>query len=137
EAERFREQARRDPLTGLRNRRYVDEQLPGLIEGDPELTVAIVDLDHFKRVNHLLSHDVGDQVLVQVAKLLETELAAICPAGFAARLGGEEFLLIMPASPVAVAARRVDGIRRTVRDFDWTEITHHVPVTISIGLAGR
>ena len=79
EAEHFREQARRDPLTGLRNRRYVDEELPALIAAGGELTVAIVDLDHFKWVNDRLSHDVGDQVLVLVAKLLETELAAIVP----------------------------------------------------------
>jgi len=137
EAERFREQARRDPLTGLRNRRYVDEQLPGMVETDPELALAIVDLDHFKRVNDLLSHDVGDRVLVQVAKLLETELAAVCPDGFAARLGGEEFVLVMPATRVPEAARRLNAIRRAVGDFDWTEITHDVPVTVSIGVAGR
>ena len=104
EAERFREQARRDPLTGLRNRRYVDEQLPGLIDADPELTVAIVDLDRFKRVNDLLSHDVGDQVLVLVAKLLETELAAVSPDGFVARMGGEEFLMVLPGTEVPLAA---------------------------------
>jgi diguanylate cyclase (GGDEF)-like protein len=137
EAERFREQARRDPLTGLRNRRYVDEQLPGLIDGDPALTLAIVDLDHFKRVNDNLSHDVGDQVLVQVAKLLETELAAVCPDGFAARLGGEEFLLVLPATAVPLAVRQLDVIRRAVGDFDWSEMTHGVPVTVSIGVAGR
>ena len=137
EAERFREQARRDPLTGLRNRRYVDEQLPGLIDADPALALAIVDLDHFKRVNDCLSHDVGDQVLVQVAKLLETGLAAICPDGFAARLGGEEFLLVLPATAMPVAVRRLDRIRRAIGRFDWTEITHGVPVTVSIGVAGR
>jgi diguanylate cyclase (GGDEF)-like protein len=137
EAERFREQARRDPLTGLRNRRYVDEQLPRMIEDDPALTLAIVDLDHFKRVNDLLSHDVGDQVLVQVAKLLETELAAVCPDGFAARMGGEEFLIVLPGTSVVMATRRLDGIRRAVSCFDWTEITHGVPVTVSIGVAGR
>ena len=137
EAERFREQARRDPLTGLRNRRYVDEQLPGMIETDPLLTVAIVDLDHFKRVNDLLSHDVGDQVLIQVAKLLETELAAACPDGFAARMGGEEFLMVLPATGVPAAARMLDGIRWAVGSFDWVEITRGVPVTVSIGVAGR
>jgi diguanylate cyclase (GGDEF)-like protein len=137
EAERFREQARRDPLTGLRNRRYVDEQLPGLIEHDPELTLAIVDLDHFKRVNDLLSHDVGDQVLVQVAKLLETELAAVCRGGFASRLGGEEFLLVLPRTQIAEATARLEGIRRAVSSFDWTEMTHGVPVTVSIGVVGR
>ncbi|HET6534175.1 MAG TPA: diguanylate cyclase [Actinoplanes sp.] len=137
EAERFREQARRDPLTGLRNRRYVDEQLPGLIEQDPALALAIVDLDHFKRVNDLLSHDVGDQVLVRVAKLLETELAAVCRGGFASRLGGEEFLLVLPRTQIAEATARLEGIRRAVSSCDWTEMTHGVPVTVSIGVAGR
>jgi len=136
EAERFREQARRDPLTGLRNRRYLNEQLPGLIATDPDLTVAIVDIDHFKRINDELSHDVGDQVLVQAAKLLETELAAIAPDGFVARLGGEEFVLVLPDTPVARAVDRLDGIRRTVRGFAWESLTAGVPVTVSIGVAG-
>ena len=135
EAERFREQARRDPLTGLHNRRYVDEQLPQLIEDDPGLAVAIVDLDHFKRVNDQLSHDIGDQVLVQVAKLLETELVAVCPDGFTARLGGEEFLLALPDTTIPEATRILDEIRIAVGRFDWTEITHGLPVTVSIGVA--
>jgi diguanylate cyclase (GGDEF)-like protein len=137
EAERFREQARRDPLTGLRNRRYVDEQLPALIEAGPELTVAIVDLDHFKRINDQLSHDVGDQVLVEVAKLLESELAAVCPAGFVARMGGEEFLMVLPGAAAGVAARRLDVIRQAVRLHPWGEMTRGLPVTVSIGVAGR
>ena len=135
EAERFREQARRDPLTGLRNRRYVDEQLPGLIDADPQLTVAIVDLDHFKRINDQLSHDVGDQVLVQVARVLETELAAVAPGGFVARIGGEEFVLVLPDTPVRRAAGLIDGIRRAVGRFDWGGLTRNLPVTVSIGVA--
>nr|WP_296071185.1 GGDEF domain-containing protein [uncultured Actinoplanes sp.] len=137
EAERFREQARRDPLTGLRNRRYVDEQLPGLIEADPLLTVAILDLDHFKRINDHLSHDVGDQVLVQVAKLLETELAAVAPDGFAARMGGEEFLMVLPGIGAERATRLLDRIRQAVGRYDWASLTRHLPVTVSIGVAGR
>jgi diguanylate cyclase (GGDEF)-like protein len=136
EAERFREQARRDPLTGLRNRRYVDEQLPGMIDADPELTVAIVDLDRFKRVNDLLSHDVGDQVLVTVAELLETHLAAVSPTGFVARMGGEEFLMVLPGTEVPLAVRRLDAIRRAIGTHAWDDITHGVPVTVSIGVAG-
>ncbi|GAB1691180.1 GGDEF domain-containing protein [Krasilnikovia sp. M28-CT-15] len=136
EAERFREQARRDPLTGLRNRRYVDEELPALIAADPDLTVAIVDLDHFKRINDQLSHDVGDRVLVQVAKLLETELLAATPDGFAARLGGEEFLMVLPATGVAAATEQLDRIRQVVSAYAWQEITGTLPVTISIGVAG-
>ena len=136
EAERFREQARRDPLTGLRNRRYLNEQLPSLIATDPDLTVAIVDIDHFKRINDELSHDVGDQVLVQAAKLLETELAAITRDGFVARLGGEEFVLVLPETPVERAVELLDGLRRTLKGFGWDALTAGIPVTVSIGVAG-
>jgi diguanylate cyclase (GGDEF)-like protein len=136
EAEHFREQARRDPLTGLRNRRYVDEELPALISAGGDLTVAIVDLDHFKWVNDRLSHDVGDQVLVLVAKLLETELAAVSPEGFVARMGGEEFLMVLPGADVPVAARQLDAIRRAVGSYPWTEVTETLPITVSIGVAG-
>jgi diguanylate cyclase (GGDEF)-like protein len=137
EADRFREQARRDPLTGLLNRRYVDEQLPGLIQRDPLLTLAIVDLDHFKQINDRLSHDVGDQVLVQVSKLLETSLAAACPDGFVARMGGEEFLVVLPATEVTVAARALDEIRQKVRAHSWRPITGDLPVTVSVGVTTR
>lgn len=137
EAERFREQARRDPLTGLRNRRYVDEQLPGLIAADPLLTLAILDIDHFKRINDRLSHDIGDQVLVRVAKLLEAGVAAVSPDGFAARMGGEEFLLVLPGIPEERAARHLDRIRRAVSRHDWATLTRQLPVTVSIGVAGR
>ena len=136
EAELFREQARRDPLTGLRNRRYVDEELPALIEAGADLTVAIVDLDHFKRVNDRLSHDVGDQVLVLVAKLLEGELAAVSPAGFVARMGGEEFLMVLPGTDVPLAARQLDVVRRAVAAYGWEEITGSLPITVSVGVAG-
>ena len=136
EAERFREQARRDPLTGLRNRRYVDEELSVLLDADPALTVAIVDLDHFKQINDRLSHDVGDQVLMMVAKLMETELAAVSPDGFVARLGGEEFLMVLPATPVGRAVTLLDDIRRAIGDYDWQEIARGLPVTVSIGVAG-
>ncbi|GAB1643827.1 diguanylate cyclase [Krasilnikovia sp. MM14-A1259] len=136
EAERFREQARRDPLTGLHNRRYIDEELPGLIAAGYELTVAIVDLDYFKRINDELSHEVGDQVLVRTAGVLERELAAAVPDGFVARMGGEEFLLVLPATPVAAAAAQLDDIRRAVRAHDWRDVTGGLPVTVSIGVAG-
>jgi diguanylate cyclase (GGDEF)-like protein len=136
DAERFREQARRDPLTGLHNRRHVDERLPDLIRTDPALTVALVDLDHFKQINDQLSHDVGDQVLVRVAQVLAREVAAACPDGFVARMGGEEFLVVLPGIAVPRAATCLDGIRRTIRNQHWLPITRHLPVTVSIGVAG-
>jgi diguanylate cyclase (GGDEF)-like protein len=140
DAERFREQARLDPLTSLRNRRYVDEHLPALIEdavltGVP-LAVAILDLDHFKQINDTLSHDVGDQVLVAVARLVEAELATVAPTGFAARLGGEEFMVAMPGLGRDEAAKHLDELRLAVRSHTWEPITRDRQVTVSIGVTG-
>jgi diguanylate cyclase (GGDEF)-like protein len=137
EAERFREQARSDALTGLRNRRYVDEELPALIEqavaaGAP-LTVALVDLDHFKRINDLLSHDVGDRVLSIVADVLRNAVATISPAAFVARMGGEEFLVVLPGVAPAEAERHLDTLLRLVRGYPWPPVTGELPVTLSIG----
>ncbi|BCJ50120.1 hypothetical protein Asp14428_15950 [Actinoplanes sp. NBRC 14428] len=137
EAARFREQARRDPLTGLPNRRFMDEQLTGLLDQDLPLSVALVDLDHFKQVNDLLSHEVGDRVLVQVAQLLEEGLAAAPAGGFAARLGGEEFLLVLPGTDEASAVRLLDGVRAAIGAFPWRRLTGAVPVTVSIGVSQR
>nr|BFE70028.1 hypothetical protein GCM10020092_033290 [Actinoplanes digitatis] len=97
--------------------------------------MAITDIDHFKRINDELSHDTGDKVLVHVADLLETGLAAVAPQGFVARLGGEEFLLILPATPVALATAKLDGIRQAISEHDWRGLTGGLPLTLSIGVA--
>jgi diguanylate cyclase (GGDEF)-like protein len=143
DAERYREQARRDPLTGLHNRRHVDEQLPVAIgravaTGMP-LTVALVDLDHFKRINDTFSHDVGDQVLVTVAGLLTSALAVVSETGFAARMGGEEFLLVLPGVAAHEAWHRLELVRIAVASHAWQAVTGGLPVTVSIGaaVAGR
>lgn len=134
EAEQFREQARRDPLTGLRNRRYVDEQLPGLIEqaartGVP-LWAALLDLDHFKQINDLCTHEAGDRVLAEVARLL---IASEPAGGFAARLGGEEFLLVVSGMDGAQVTAFLERVRATVAGHPWQPITGDLPVTVSIG----
>jgi diguanylate cyclase (GGDEF)-like protein len=138
DAERFWEQARRDPLTGLRNRRFVDERLPILLvnaaqAGSP-LSVALVDLDHFKRINDQLSHETGDQVLVQMAGLLGVATGR-GEGAFAARLGGEEFVLVLPGAPVDAALVQLNDLRLMVRAYDWRPITGDLPVTISAGVA--
>ena len=128
EAERFREQARRDPLTGLHNRRYVDEQLPLMIANPVvPVTIAILDLDHFKRVNDRLSHHVGDQVLVTVARLLESSLASSDPAGFVARMGGEEFLLALPGATTAETVVRMEAVRKMIQSYAWPAVTGELP----------
>jgi diguanylate cyclase (GGDEF)-like protein len=131
---RFREMSLRDPLTGLYNRRYVDDRLPGLLGRSRDegtwLSVALADLDHFKRVNDTLSHDVGDEVLRQLATLLETAARD----GFAARMGGEEFLLVLPGLEPAHAFARCEQLRLDVADYPWHTLTGDVPVRISLGV---
>lgn len=92
-------QTRTDPLTGLANRRGYGEVLGAALEraeqeGTP-LSVAIVDLDHFKRVNDSLGHGEGDRVLVRVSQTLDEKMKGV---GLAARYGGEEFALLLPGS---------------------------------------
>ena len=140
-AARFRHESLRDPLTQLLNRRHVDQALPGLLADgrarDMCVAAALIDLDHFKRVNDTFSHAVGDEVLVQVAALID-ELAdsiALPGSAFAARLGGEEFLLVVQAPGRDVVMTCIEGLRRAVADRDWSPLTGTVPVTVSIGVA--
>jgi diguanylate cyclase (GGDEF)-like protein len=139
QSRRYRELALRDALTGLYNRRYVDERLPALllrreVDGDP-VTVALLDLDHFKMVNDTCSHEVGDTVLQAVARIL-TDAAAAAPAGsFAARMGGEEFLVVLTGMDRDAAAGCLEQIRRSVAGHPWVALTQGVPVTVSIGVA--
>lgn len=134
EGQRFREMSLRDPLTGLHNRRYVDDELPSLIrqsiDDDSALTVALVDLDFFKVVNDTLSHDVGDEVLRRVAAIL---VATVPDAGFIARMGGEEFLLVLPLLAPAEANALLEQVRAAIAMHPWPELTAAVPVTVSIG----
>ncbi len=140
QSRRYRELSLRDPLTGLYNRRHVDEQLPhllvrGAVQGEL-VTVALLDLDHFKRVNDTFSHEVGDQVLRRVARLLESAAGSVPEGSFAARMGGEEFLLVLVGPDGDAAAGHLEGVRRAVAEHPWSDLTGALPVTVSIGAAG-
>ena len=130
----------RDPLTGLFNRRFVDAEIPILLgraeETHAPLSVAIVDLDHFKRINDTCSHEVGDEVLRVVARLM-TAAVGVAGGPFAARLGGEEFLLVLPDADADAAFAWAERLREAIRDHDWRPVTGTVPVTASIGVATR
>jgi diguanylate cyclase (GGDEF)-like protein len=97
------------------------------------LTVALIDLDYFKRINDTLSHDVGDRVLVAVADLLSTRQDSLASDGFAARMGGEEFLVVLPGVGAAGAPQRLETIRLDVASYHWAPVTGELPVTVSIG----
>jgi len=134
-SEHFREMALRDPLTGLRNRRFIDEHLDELLEqsresGDP-LTVAIIDLDFFKRINDTLSHFVGDTVLINVAKILSV---AAAEKASVARMGGEEFVAMFPRTDAKQGCELANRMCRAIRGADWSPITGNLPVTASIGV---
>ncbi|GAA3339143.1 hypothetical protein GCM10020358_21820 [Amorphoplanes nipponensis] len=134
-SEHFREMAHRDALTGLWNRRYVNERLPALLSEAvaqrTPLSLAILDLDHFKRINDTLSHSTGDTVLQEVSRLLTD---AVSGPMIAARIGGEEFLLVMPGLAAEEAAERCERLRLRIRAHTWEPLTGTLPVTTSIGV---
>ena len=136
DVEKLRELALRDPLTGLHNRRFVNEQLAELLDRCTRLgevlSVAMLDLDHFKQINDTLSHTAGDTVLVAFGELLST--AAKDPI-MVARLGGEEFLAILPDTAEDAAADWGRGLLETIRTHDWSAMSGDLPVTASIGLS--
>jgi two-component system cell cycle response regulator len=122
---------REDALTGLSNRRAVLTQLAGMVSaarrhGHP-LSIAIVDLDHFKHVNDTHGHKVGDAVLVAAAHAMGTHLRAEDQLG---RLGGEEFLVLLPDTDGEAAGYAAEKLRAEVAAAPTP-----VPVTVSIGVA--
>jgi len=129
--------AERDALTGLWNRRHIDRVLPRLLgaaqpgEGRP-VSVAIIDVDNFKRLNDARSHETGDTVLVRFGELLSR---AVAEPGFTARLGGEEFLMVMPHTGSAAALVLCQQVRDLVERQRWSALTDGLAVTVSIGLA--
>jgi diguanylate cyclase (GGDEF)-like protein len=135
--EALREQAIRDPLTGLYNRRYLDEILPGEIgrcrRSGESLVLAMLDLDHFKRLNDAHGHEAGDQVLRAVGELLHGFLRI---GDLACRYGGEELTLVLPGASLEDAHTRLDDLRKAVMDMRIRYRGGDLPaVTVSVGLA--
>jgi diguanylate cyclase (GGDEF)-like protein len=127
--EQFREQADRDWLTGLHNRRYLARQLDGV---GTDFSLAVLDLDHFKQINDTFGHEIGDQVLIRVAGLL---LDVVRRSDVVARTGGEEFVLLMPASDADDAAHCCERALAAIRDHDWAAVADGLTVTCSAGIA--
>ena len=126
-----------DPLTGLYNRRYAQSYLMRIAQNAHQqrqpFTLMILDLDRFKRVNDQFGHAVGDDVLVEVAARLKANLREV---DLLARLGGEEFLVAMPETDQAGAARAAERLRRIISDTPIQSRIQglRVPVTLSIGV---
>src|SRR6188508_3382719 len=132
------EMAITDGLTGLHNRRYMESHLGTLVEqasarGKP-LTVLVLDIDYFKAVNDTYGHDAGDDVLREFATRIKKSIRGI---DLACRLGGEEFVIVMPETDMAVATIVAERLRRRIASEPFTiaQGTKHIEVTISMGLA--
>ena len=128
------EKARRDPLLGCYNRRFMvaaleEQKRLADVNGTP-LCLAVIDLDHFKRVNDEVGHLAGDEVLRVFANVARQNIRQFDVFG---RYGGEEFLLILPHTPLAAASQTVERIREKVEQHAWSDQLK-APVTVSIGL---
>ena len=125
-----------DPLTGLFNRRYVLTRLAGLISGARRhgrpLSVAMIDIDHFKRVNDAHGHDVGDAALVATTIALRDRMRAEDELG---RLGGEEFLALLPDAGKDAAGVVAESLRASVEGVRTRVDGLELAVTVSIGWA--
>jgi diguanylate cyclase (GGDEF)-like protein len=136
EVEQVRLEARRDPLTRLGNRREVDDRWPLLLAnsraGGRPLAVAMMDLDRFKQINDRFGHALGDDVLVAMARLLRENTRA---ADIGARVGGEEFLLVLPDTAADSALEICERLRQCVASYPWGELADGRSVTLSVGLA--
>ena len=128
--------SRIDALTGLYNRRHIDEQLQK--EGSAAhrhqqpLAIVLLDIDHFKQVNDLEGHPAGDQVLREFARRLQTSIRIDDVLG---RWGGEEFLIIAPHTDVDDAIALCDRLRRSIAERPIDLGDHSLSLTVSIGCA--
>ncbi|MDX1706163.1 diguanylate cyclase [Pseudidiomarina sp.] len=135
--EKLRRESVRDPLTGLYNRRYLEETLEREIQrvsraGKP-LSVITLDVDHFKRFNDTFGHEAGDRVLEELATQM-TSLAR--PGDVVCRFGGEEFMLILPEAATDIASARAEELRRRIEGLELFYGGHSLgTVTISLGVA--
>ncbi|WP_282025497.1 sensor domain-containing diguanylate cyclase [Limimaricola cinnabarinus] len=127
----------RDPLTGLYNRRHLTEtlrrQLDRASREDRPLSILSIDVDHFKRFNDTHGHDAGDMVLRAVGSVLEQ----LCDGDeTACRMGGEEFMLLLPDLSLQAAALRAEALRSAVERITVRYGEKNLPrITVSIGLA--
>lgn len=129
--------AHEDVLTGLHNRRHAEFALPLLVEGarmaNQVISVAALDVDHFKRINDTHGHAVGDAVLQQLAQLLRHRLRS---ADLMARVGGEEFVAVLVGIAPQQAAEICERLRLAVAEHDWAAVAPGLSVRISVGIAG-
>ncbi|OBV40407.1 GGDEF domain-containing protein [Janthinobacterium psychrotolerans] len=132
----LKEQAMRDHLTGLYNRRHFETCLNAILHeanGDEPVAIIIIDLDFFKRINDTYGHNFGDEVLIQFARLVEGQLRG---SDMVCRYGGEEFCLLLREADSLLAARKIDAIAARYRQLLIRQAPHSLSgCTFSAGIA--
>jgi diguanylate cyclase (GGDEF)-like protein len=133
--DRFREQAHRDWLTGLRNRRWLARELPRLVAAARRsgalMSLAVFDIDHFKTVNDRFGHDVGDRVLQTFGSVL---VETVRDSDIVVRTGGEEFAVLMPSTPRDEAILCCERVREGLRGRLWPAPDPRLALTVSAGI---
>lgn len=135
--EKLESQSIRDPLTGLFNRRYMEESLEREIQRcdrkHQPLGIIMLDVDHFKRFNDTFGHEAGDSVLQELGQFIQKYVRG---SDIACRYGGEEFILILPEGSLDITSKRAEQLREGIKHLHLKY--HHEPlgqITLSLGVA--
>ncbi len=132
------EVSERDPLTGLLNRRGLDARVAALLAASDAselpLAVALIDVDHFKRINDNFSHTVGDQVLRRIAAVIRAHCRQ---DDLPVRYGGDEFLIVLSAADAERGERVLARLKRAADAHPWHDEAPGLRVTLLIGVTGR
>jgi len=132
----LREQALRDPLTGLHNRRYLSETLQREIEKSKRekkaLSIIVSDIDHFKMINDVYGHQAGDKFLVEIGTLMKDNARS---SDIICRYGGEEFLMVMPGTSLESAVKRAEEILHKCTNIIIAHEGQALKVAMSLGVA--
>lgn len=131
-------QSVRDPLTGLFNRRYMEETLDreihSAIRTNLPIGMVMLDIDHFKNLNDTYGHEAGDMVLVEIANIIRKNIRV---SDVACRYGGEEFILILPNADMEIARQRAERMRADVESCNLVYHRQNMgSITVSFGIAG-
>ncbi|MDR2489047.1 MAG: GGDEF domain-containing protein [Desulfovibrio sp.] len=135
--DKFNRLATVDQLTGLMNRRYITEKLPNILESGRKLekpvSLAMFDIDFFKKINDSYGHQAGDAVLAKIGGILNSFIRR--SSDFAARYGGEEFMLCLPDTDLNNCREIAERIRKLIETTDISIGDNTLRVTISAGVA--
>jgi diguanylate cyclase (GGDEF)-like protein len=135
QADSYKKQALKDPLTKIYNRRAYDkkakEEMERYLRYKNIFSMMLFDVDHFKKVNDIYGHDIGDKCLKEIIKRVKPGLRA---TDFLARFGGEEFIVLLPETSKKESAIVAEKIRKLVEKIEFFHKKERVSITISIGV---